>query len=125
VQAGLDPGEAWEREGEEWNMIKVQKSVDRRHVRNGSQETWMTFDPGNVADPSRRGFRALGLLNEVKLPPGTKFKLQPDGNRESVTYVREGSLVVRHAPRRDEFLGPGYCQVVNSHPLMITGASVA
>jgi redox-sensitive bicupin YhaK (pirin superfamily) len=84
---------------------------------------WMTFDRGNVADPFHRGFRALDLLNEVKLPPGTKFKLQSDGNHESVTYVREGGLVVRHKPRRDVFLGSGYCHLTNSHRLMITGAS--
>ena len=82
----------------------------------------MTFDQGNVADPFPRGFRALDVLNEVKLRPGSEFKLQSDGKHESVTYVREGRLAVRHKPRRDEFLGPGYYQRANSHRMMITGA---
>jgi redox-sensitive bicupin YhaK (pirin superfamily) len=104
-------------------MIKVQRAIDRRHMRSGSQEMWMTFDRGNVGDPFHRGFRALDLLNEVKLLPGTKFKLQSHGNQESVTYVREGSLLIRHRPRRDEVLGSGYCHRTNSRRVMITGVS--
>jgi len=82
----------------------------------------MTFDQGNAADPFQRGFRALDALNEVKLRPGTEFKLQADGDHESVTYVREGRLAVRHKPRREEFLGPGYYQRADSHRWMITRA---
>ena len=84
----------------------------------------MSFDQGNDKDPFHRGFRALGLLNEVKLLPGTECPVETDENHESITYVREGSLVVRHRPRKDEFLGPGYCQRANSHRLMVTGDSV-
>jgi len=102
-------------------MIKVQRSAERRYVRSGPQEMWMTFDQGNDADPFQRGFRALDRLNEVKVRPGTEFKLQSDGDHESVTYVREGRLAVRHKPRRDEFLGPGSYQRANSHRRMITG----
>lgn len=95
-------------------MIKLQRSTDRRYVRSGSQEMWMTFD--------HTGFRALDVLNEVRLLPGAKSRFQSDGDQESVTYVREGRLVARHRPNRDEYLGPGYCQRANAHPLMITGA---
>jgi len=103
-------------------MMKLQRSSERRHVRSKTQETWMTFDHRNAADPFHGGFRALGLLNEVKLLPGTEFRLESDGNQESVTYVLEGSLIVRHRPRRDEVLGPGSYQRANSHRLMTTGA---
>ena len=103
-------------------MIKLQRSTDRRYLRSGSQEVWRTFDQGNVADRVRRGFRALEELNEVKLPPGSEFKLQSDENQESVTYVRKGRLVARHRPRGDEFLGPGCCQHGNPSRLMISSA---
>jgi len=83
----------------------------------------MTFDPGNAADPFSRGFRALHELNEVKLLPGTEFKLRADGNHESVTYVREGSLSTRQRPSKDEVLGPGYYQRANSQRLMITAGA--
>jgi hypothetical protein len=104
-------------------MIKFQKSADRSYVRRGSQETWQTFDPGNTADPFHRGFRALGLLNEVRLPPGTKFTVPSEGNQESVTYVREGSLVVRQRPRKEEYLRPGTYQRAKSHRLITARVS--
>ena len=45
-------------------MITMRRSEARRHVRSASQDTWLTFDPENEADPFRRGFRALEALNE-------------------------------------------------------------
>ena len=84
----------------------------------------MSFDQGNDSAPFNRGFRGLDLLNEVKLLPGAELNLESEGNHESVTYVREGSLVVHHQPRRDEFLGPGFCQRANTHRLMVAGDSV-
>jgi redox-sensitive bicupin YhaK (pirin superfamily) len=95
-------------------MIKLQRSTDRRYVRSGSQEIWMSFD--------QTGFRALDVLNEVKLHPGRNSRFQSDGDQESITYVREGRLVARHRPRGDEYLGPGYCQRATSHSLLITSA---
>ena len=105
-------------------MITLQRAMDRRHVVSESQETWMSFDQGNDAAPFNRGFRGLDLLNEVKLLPGTRLNLESQGNYESVTYVREGSLVVHHQPRKDEFLGPGFCQRASSHRLNVAGDSV-
>jgi hypothetical protein len=96
-------------------LIKLQRSTDRRYVRSGSQEMWMSFD--------QTGFRALDVLNEVRLLPGRKSRFQSDGDQESVTYVREGRLVVLHRPDGDEYLGPGYCRHAISQPLLITGAS--
>jgi len=83
----------------------------------------MSFDERNSANPFHRGFRALGSLNEVRLFPGTEFTLPSEGVRESVTYVREGGLVVRHQPRREEFLGPGSCQRATARRLSVSGAS--
>jgi len=99
-------------------LIKFQRSADRSYVRRGSQETWMTFDLANASDPFQRGFRALGSLNEVRLLPGTKFTLPCEGNQESVTYVREGSLVVRQRSHKGECLRPGTYQRAKSHRLM-------
>jgi len=105
-------------------MINLQRSADRRYIKTGSQEMWMSFDQENVQDPFHRGFRALGLLNEVRLSPGAEFKQPSDGDQESVTYVREGSLVVRHKPRRDEFIGPGCCQRAGTRRSPAHGAQV-
>jgi redox-sensitive bicupin YhaK (pirin superfamily) len=84
---------------------------------------WMSFDEGNSANPFHRGFRALGSLNEIRLLPGTKMLLPSKECHESITYVREGGLMVRHQPRREELLGPGFCQRGSTPRLKVRGAS--
>jgi redox-sensitive bicupin YhaK (pirin superfamily) len=51
-----------------------------------------------------------------------ELKLQSNGNQEVVTYVREGGLIVRHRPRGEEFLGPGFYERADSHRVMSMGA---
>ncbi len=104
-------------------MIKYQRSIERRYIRTESQEIWMSFDESNASHPFQRGFRALGLLNEVRLLPGTEFTLPSDERHESLTYVREGGLVIRHRPRQEEFLGPGSCQRAAARRFRVSGAS--
>jgi redox-sensitive bicupin YhaK (pirin superfamily) len=99
-------------------MIKLQRSTDRRYVRSGSQEIWMTFDPGNDENPSPRGFRALESFNEIKLPPGTDLQVRPDEGQEILTYVREGDLHLCQEKCENEILRPGYYHCTGSHPPM-------
>jgi len=74
-------------------MITVRRSEARRHVRSGTQDSWLTFDPENPADPFGSGFRTLEALNEET--PHSEMSLQPHSEEdlEIVTYVREGTLV--------------------------------
>jgi|SRR5579862_2051855 len=104
-------------------MIRCKKANDRRHVRGDSQEMWMSFDAENGSNPSYRGFRGLGSLNEIRLHPGTELTLPSKGIHESVTYVREGGLVVHERPRREEFLVPGSCQRTSTRRLRFAGGS--
>jgi len=104
-------------------MIKCKKANDRRHLLDDRQETWMSFDEEGASRTSRGGFRGLGSLNEVRLHPGTEITLPSKGIHESITYVREGGLVVHHRPRRSELLVPGSCQRTTSHRQRVAGAS--
>jgi redox-sensitive bicupin YhaK (pirin superfamily) len=74
-------------------MITVRRSEARRHITNGSQDSWLTFNPENEADPLRWGFRTLEALNEEA--PTSEMSLNPHAEEdlEIVTYVREGALV--------------------------------
>ncbi len=74
-------------------MITVRRAEARRHVKSGTQNTWLTFDPDNEADRFRGGFRALEALNEEA--PTSDMNLNPHSEEdlEIVTYVREGALV--------------------------------
>jgi redox-sensitive bicupin YhaK (pirin superfamily) len=96
-------------------MIKLHRSTDRRYVRSGSQEMWMTFDPGNGENPSPRGFHALESFNEIKLSPGTDLQFRPDEGQEILTYVQEGDLHVCQESCGDEIFRPGYYHCTGSH----------
>jgi hypothetical protein len=74
-------------------MLTVRRSETRRSVRSGTQETLLTFDPENAADPFRLGFRTLEALNEET--PSPEMNLHPHSSVDSeiVTYVREGILI--------------------------------
>ena len=75
------------------SMITVRRAETRRHVRSGTQDTWLTFDSENKDDPFRRGFHTLEALNEET--PIAEMTLHPHTTQdiEIVTYVREGNLI--------------------------------
>lgn len=91
-------------------MITLRRSEDRRHVRSGVHDTWMTFDPDNVVDPLRRGFHALETLNEENLAPEMGPFPHGHGDIETVTYVREGTLIHQDGSGRLGHLGAGEFQ---------------
>jgi len=73
--------------------MTVRRSEDRRHIRSATQDTWLTFDPMNAADPFRRGFRTLEALNEESPLPGMGLHPDQPEDLEIITYVREGALM--------------------------------
>lgn len=79
-------------------MITLRRAEDRRHVHNKGQDTWMTFDPENAADPLRLGFRALESLNEETPLSAMSLHPHPQDDAEVVTYVREGAIVHQQRP---------------------------
>src|SRR3954471_7971778 len=91
-------------------MITMRKAGARRHVRNGTQITWLTFDPENSDDPYRRGFHSLQSFNEET--PIPEMNLHPHSHEdiEVVTYVREGTLIHQNQGGGLGRLGPGEFQ---------------
>jgi len=94
-------------------MITLRRSEDRRHLKRGISDTWMTFDPENEVDPLRTGFHALESLNEEKLGPETGLHPHPQENLELITYVREGTLIQQDADGELQRLGAGEFQRSN------------
>jgi len=96
-------------------MITLRRSEDRRHLRRGRSDTWMSFDPENQDDPLRRGFHALASLNEEKLGPesGLHSHPHPQEDLEIITYVREGVLIHQDEGGELGKLGPGEFQRSN------------
>lgn len=94
-------------------MITLRRSGDRRHLKRGSSDTWMSFDPENPVDPLRRGFHALGTLNEERLAPEMGLHPHPPEDLEIITYVREGTLIHQEADRGLKRLEAGEFQRSN------------
>lgn len=78
-------------------MIIVKKSGQRRHIVNEHQDTWVTFDSNNKADPLRHGFSSLFMFNEDILTLERPLKLHPVKEMVIVTYVQAG-VVIYHGP---------------------------
>ena len=91
-------------------MITLRRSAERRRLKRGNHDTWMTFDPDNPSDPLRSGFHALESLNEEKLGPEVASYPHTQADAEIITYVREGSLIHQDAGGGLGRLGPGEFQ---------------
>jgi quercetin 2,3-dioxygenase len=73
-------------------LIRLCRSEQRRHVRRGRQEAWLTSFLENPGDPPGGAFGPLELLTEDRLPPGARIPRDIDRDGEIVTYVFEGTL---------------------------------
>jgi redox-sensitive bicupin YhaK (pirin superfamily) len=91
-------------------MITLRRSEERRHLRRGTSDTWMTFDPENPIDPLRRGFHALESLNEERLGPEMGLQSLGQEDLEIITYVHEGNLIHQDESGGLGRLGPGEFQ---------------
>jgi redox-sensitive bicupin YhaK (pirin superfamily) len=73
-------------------MITLRHALERHHCQRGRQEDWLTFDPDDRADPLADGFGALGLLNEIRIAPGTGVARNTLDDAEVLTYLHQGVL---------------------------------
>jgi quercetin 2,3-dioxygenase len=73
-------------------LITVCRSDERRHVRHGAQDTWLTLFPPSLSDRLAGDHGPGQLLTEDRLAPGARFTPPLDHDAEVVTYVLEGAL---------------------------------
>ena len=84
-------------------MFQIRKAADRGHADHGWLDTWHTFSFADYDDPNYRRFRALRVMNEDRVAPGTGFGMHGHQDMEIVTYVLSGTLEHRDS------LGNGGC----------------
>ena len=91
-------------------MITLRRGAERHHDRDSKQESWLTFDPQNRADPLADGFGSLEILDEGRLSPGAVLPPHPNGDAEIITYVREGALAFEDSMDRSGVIQAGEFQ---------------
>jgi len=74
--------------------MDLYKSTDRGRTRTDWLDSRHSFSFGGWVDPSprRQGFRALRVLNEDRVAPGTGFGPHPHRDMEIVTILLAGAL---------------------------------
>ncbi len=97
-------------------MITVRRSEERRHIGNKDQETWLTFDWENKADPLKNGFGVLEILNEEILSPGSGFSIHTRKDVVIVTYLQGGVVIYKSPLEEPDFMESKDFQRENVNP---------
>ena len=91
-------------------MIKIRKSDERGHAKLDWLDSRHTFSFGDYYDPAQMSFRALRVINEDYVAPGTGFGAHPHRDMEIVTYVLEGVLEHKDNMGNGSLIHPGEVQ---------------
>jgi len=87
-------------------MIRIRKSLDRGHHKEGWLESRHSFSFHNYHDPAHMGFRNLRVINEDHIAPDTGFGMHPHEDMEIITFVLSGRLQHRDDMGNVESIGP-------------------
>lgn len=91
-------------------MLRKRASAERGHGRYDWLDTRHSFSFGEYFDPDHVGFRALRVLNEDRVAPGTGFSTHAHRDMEIVTYVLCGALEHRDSTGTGSVIRPGQVQ---------------
>jgi len=79
------------------NMIVLQRNSDRRHIRSGKSDMWLTFYPQENGEVCCESFGAISVLNEYMLPSNEGVSSELIEQTELVTYMHKGALAIEGA----------------------------
>jgi redox-sensitive bicupin YhaK (pirin superfamily) len=96
--------------------MKITKRAagDRGRTRLDWLDSWHTFSFGEYRDPAHMGFRALRVINDDVIEPGTGFGQHPHRDAEILTYVLEGQLQHRDSMGNGSIIRAGDLQYMSA-----------
>ena len=73
-------------------MITLRKNTERRHVKFGKRDSWLSFYYQKPPHSPTDAFGVLTAFNEIRLPPSGVSVPHPSEEAEIVTYAYKGAL---------------------------------
>jgi len=91
-------------------MMTLRPREDRGTARTGWLDSRHSFSFGHYFDPGHMGFRALRVINEDRMIPGSGFPTHGHSDMEIISYVLEGGLAHEDTTGTKALIRPGEVQ---------------